>query len=109
MAGMNGADDSVGSGGPGGGGGGAAMSYKTPSSEQGAGFIDKQIKPAGGLDAGKSVLVSVHAGTPEVDKGGAPASGALRAAKAEGGAADGQVILPEHKAVVRHYFNRTKK
>ena len=85
------------------------MWYTKPSSEQGAAFIDAQVKPAGGMDTEKSVLTGIRATAPEVNKNTTAASGALGGTKADGGGAAGQVVLPEHKAVVRHYFNREKQ
>jgi hypothetical protein len=105
----SGSGETPGSGGVSRGRGDAALSYTTPSSEQGVTFVDKQLKSAGGVDASGSTLVSIQYAAPEVNRQGAGgAAGVLRTTKASGGSASGTTVLPKHKAAVSQYFTRTQ-
>lgn len=87
----------------------AAMTWSAEAEKGDATFKEKVLSPAA-LSIGNSRLAGVSVGDPTAARPGGPsARGALGSARAGGGEAAAQIILPEHEKTVRRYFEREKK
>jgi hypothetical protein len=103
------ADGMPGRGGRGGGGPPTALSWTQGANQENVGFKEKVLAPAAAASLKESRLVGVSTGDPTAAKPAGPsAGGALAAAKAGGGAARTQLILPQHENTIRRYFEREK-
>jgi hypothetical protein len=85
----------------------AKIQFGDESSEEGAKFKEEEL-PASELQSLKdSELSGLSTGIPQLGKkAGAARSGALAGAKAGGGSASTQVVLPRHRGAVGRYFER---
>lgn len=93
-----------------GGGPAALMTWSEGTKEEGAAFKEKMLAPAAISSLKESKLAGISVGDPTAQQtSDGLAGGALGTAKAGGGAAHAQVILPEHEKTVQRYFNREKK
>ncbi|MBY0231619.1 MAG: hypothetical protein K2W96_20225 [Gemmataceae bacterium] len=84
------------------------LKFGDESSGEGAKFKEEML-PASELEKVKeSELSGVTTGTPKKNEGGPKGteSGALGGAKAGGGSAAGQTVLPRHRSAVGRYFDR---
>ncbi len=96
-----------GRGGRGGGGPPTALSWSKGANQENVAFKEKVLAPAAVASLKDSRLVGVSLGDPTAAKpAGGSAGGALATAKAGGGAARGQIILPQHEKTIRRYFER---
>lgn len=87
--------------------GDAAMTWKDPSSKEGSKFDEKTLPPASLQAIKDSELVGASIGAPTKAEGDKSSeSGALSGAKASGGAANRQTVLPKHRGSVERYFER---
>lgn len=90
--------------------GDAPLTWTDGSDENGVGFKEKMIQPAGLGAVEESKLIGVSLGSPETPDGGSIASGgALATASAGAGEAHKHRILPQHQQVVMQYFSRGDK
>jgi hypothetical protein len=87
------------------GGPGAPMTWTDGSSEKDLKFQEHALPPASRLSDAQ--LIGVSKTAPELSGNDVAAQrGALDNAVASGGAANLQVVLPEQRQVVRHFFKR---
>jgi hypothetical protein len=87
--------------------GDAPLTWTDGTDESGAGFKEEVIQPSaiGGID--KSRLTGISKEAPQQNEQTvAAAGGALTGAKAGGGGAHKQRVLPQHKQTVMKYFHR---
>jgi hypothetical protein len=91
--------------------GDAAMTWQQEDAQKGdAGFKEQVLPPAAAASLKESRLVGISIGDPSSkEPGGGSSGGVLGGAKAGGGEARTQVILPEHEKTVQRYFDRSKK
>jgi bacterioferritin-associated ferredoxin len=93
-----------------GGGPPTAMSWSKGANQENVAFKEKVLSPAAVASLKDSRLVGVSTGDPgDAKPGGASVGGALAAARAGGGAARTQLILPQHEQAIRRYFEREEK
>lgn len=90
------------------GGATAAMTWSDPTSEKGMKFKERALPP-GEVNVRDSRQVGIGATAPQRTHAGVDDSGSLAGAKAGGGSANVQAILPEHRAAVTRYFQRSNK
>jgi hypothetical protein len=87
-----------------------AMTWQDEVKKGNAAFKEKVLTPAAVSSLQQSQLVGVSVSDPKSTKpGDGSAGGALQSAKAGGGEARVQAILPEHEKAVQRYFKREKK
>jgi hypothetical protein len=104
---MKKADGLPGRGGVTEGRGDAALTWKDPTTEEGAKFKEETLPPGALADLKKSLTLGVSTDRPDVDKKGGPSRpGALNQATAGGGSAHTPVLLPRHRGAVERYFAR---
>ena len=90
--------------------GDAAMIWQDEVQKKDAAFKEKVLPPGAAASLKQSRLAGISTGDPTAKQaGGGSASGALGAARAGGGEARTQLILPEHEKTVQRYFSREKK
>jgi hypothetical protein len=90
--------------------GDAAMTWSQGANKEDVHFQEKVLPPGAVASLKASRMTGVSAGDPTAEKpGGGSTGGALGTATAGSGAAQGQLILPEHEKAVRRYFERGKK
>jgi hypothetical protein len=100
----------AGKGGPGGGGPPAAMTWTQEASREGVDFKEKALSPSAVSSLRESRLTGISVGNPTSEKpAGGSTEGVLAGAHAGGGAANVQIILPEHEKTVQRYFDRQTK
>ncbi|MDZ7616840.1 MAG: hypothetical protein U1E05_07550 [Patescibacteria group bacterium] len=88
----------------------AAMSWKDPTAKGDAAFKEKVLPPGAIASLKESRLAGISAGDPTAaEASGGSTGGVLASARAGGGEAHGQVILPQHEKTVQRYFTREKK
>lgn len=94
-----------------GGGGDAPLTWKDQASSEDGSDFDPVVLPRADASAlRESQMLGQSASAPEVeDADAAPASGALRAAEADGGSATVQRVLPRHRDSVHRYFERDQE
>ncbi|MCX5685195.1 MAG: hypothetical protein NT049_16165 [Planctomycetota bacterium] len=86
--------------------GDAPMTWKDPSSKEGAEFKEEALAPGAG-SLKDSRLMGVSVGAPTVEAAGGPAkSGALNETPSGGGSANTRTVLPRHRGAVQRYFER---
>ncbi len=87
--------------------GDAAMTWRDPTSEEGAAFDEKTLPPASLRSIKDSELIGASVGAPTKAEGDRSSeTGALAGAEADGGAANRQIVLPKHRGSVERYFER---
>jgi hypothetical protein len=90
--------------------GDAAMTWSQGANKENVEFKEQVLNAGAVASLKASRLAGVSTGLPAAENpGGGSAGGALGAAPAGSGAAQGQLILPEHEKAVRRYFERGKK
>ena len=88
----------------------AAMTWKDPAAKGDAAFKEKVLPPGAIASLKESRLAGISAGDPTAaEPSGGSTGGVLASARAGGGEAHGQVILPQHEKTVQRYFTREKK
>jgi hypothetical protein len=86
--------------------GAAKLNFDNETKEEGLKFKEETL-PEGAITSLKSRVIGVSRGAPEKEpKVGDAGSGALGDAKAGGGSANTQVVLPRHRGAVERYFDR---
>ena len=81
------------------------MTWRDPSSYEGAEFTEEALSPAALADLRKSQLTGLSSGAPQETTGdGSSSGGALDSSSAGGGSAHTATVLPRHKAAVERYF-----
>jgi hypothetical protein len=87
------------------------LKFGDESTEDGVKFKEEELPPSQQQALRESQLSGISPGAPPPgkEKWKPGASGALAGAKAGGGSARTQVILPRHKGAVRRYFERTAR
>ena len=87
------------------------LTFGDESSEDGARFKEQELPPSELRKIKESALEAITMGTPKKNEGGPVASrpGALSGARAGGGSATGQTVLPRHRGAVGRYFDRPGK
>jgi hypothetical protein len=85
----------------------ADLTFGKETSEEGLKFKEETLPPAALQALKDNQLSGVSQGTPQVGGGQDPAqAGALVGARAGGGSANTQVVLPRHRGAVARYFER---
>ena len=88
----------------------AVMTWQQDVNKGDAAFKEQVLPPAAVASLKQSRLVGVSVGDPTSAKPtGGSSGGALDLARAGGGEARTQIILPKHEKTVQRYFNREKK
>lgn len=86
------------------------LTFGDPSTEAGAKFREEMLPPGTRSALQQSQVVGVGSAAPQRDpKAGPPRTGSLNGAGAGGGSANSAAVLPQHKAAVGRYFQRTEK
>jgi len=87
------------------------LSFGDESSEEGVKFKEEELPPSEQQKLQDSLLSGVSQGAPNIGKEKAKmgSGGALDKAKAGGGSASTQTVLPRHKGAVERYFDRGDK
>lgn len=86
--------------------GAAPMIWGDESDESGVAFKEDKIQ--GQPDFSQAEMVGVSLSAPEVSDGASTIqSGALNEARAGGGSANAQIVLPRYQNAVKSYFNRS--
>lgn len=88
------------------GAGQTPLTLGQPTSEDGAKFKEVTLPPADLAGLKDSKLIGLGQRAPEKDARGPSQGGSLRDARAGGGSANTQVILPRHKGAVERFFDR---
>jgi hypothetical protein len=86
--------------------GAAELTFGDKTTEAGAKFKEEALPPAELQALKQSNLLGTSREAPDKEKGGPSRPGALAGAKAGGGSAQTQVILPRHRPAVERYFER---
>ncbi len=86
--------------------GAAELTFGDKTSEAGAKFKEEVLPPAELEALKKSNLLATSREAPDKEKAGPSRPGALGGARAGGGSAQTQVILPRHRPAVERYFER---
>jgi hypothetical protein len=86
--------------------GAADLTFGKETSEEGLTFKEEALPPAALAALKESQLSGVSQGTPQVGGKDPAQSGALAGARAGGGSANTQAVLPRHRAAVTRYFER---
>ncbi len=85
----------------------AAMTWQDPVARGDAQFQEKVLPPGAAGSLEESRLAGISVGDPTAaESGGGSRGGALGSARAGGGEAQTQVILPRHEKTVQRYFTR---
>jgi hypothetical protein len=88
----------------------AAMTWSQGAEKGDAEFKEKVLPPSAAASLKDSRLAGVSVGDPTAkEPGGGSSGGVLGSARAGGGEARSQLILPEHRKSVQRYFEREKK
>jgi hypothetical protein len=86
------------------------LRFGDKSTEAGAKFKEQALTPSELASLKASQLTGVSKAEPKRDgKAGPPQAGGLTGAAAGGGSANTATVLPQHKAAVGRYFDRSKK
>ncbi len=87
----------------------ATMTWQDPVARDDAAFQEKILPPGAAASLEESRLAGISAGDPTAAEfAGGSRGGALGSARAGGGEAQTQVILPQHEKTVQRYFTREK-
>jgi hypothetical protein len=86
--------------------GAAELTFGDKTTEAGAKFKEEALPPADREALRKSNLLATSREAPDKEKGDPSRPGALSGARAGGGSAQTQVILPRHRPAVERYFDR---
>jgi hypothetical protein len=90
--------------------GNTPIQFGDRSSENGAKFREEILPPASLAALKESQVAGVSIAEPQRDpKAGSPSTGALAGTAAGGGSANTGQVLPQHKAPVERYFDRSGK
>jgi hypothetical protein len=91
--------------------GAAKLTFGDETDEDGFKFKEESLPPSTLKAMRESQISGISAGTPNIGKEKATAggSGALAGAKAGGGSANAQVVLPRHRGAVERFFERSEK
>ncbi len=86
--------------------GAAELTFGDKTTEAGAKFKEEALPPAEREALRKSSVLGTSREAPDKEKAGPSRPGALSGARAGGGSAQTQVILPRHRPAVERYFER---
>jgi hypothetical protein len=86
--------------------GDAPLLFDRPSHNAGVELHDEPLAPSAVAGLDESVVLATDAARPPPGGGAASAPGSLGSATPGGGAAFTEVVLPQHRAAVRRYFDR---
>ena len=86
--------------------GDAELTWKDPSSSEGASFDPQVLPPSAVRDPSQSIKLGVSSAAPELSADGGSTGGALGGVTSSGGGSAATVVLPRHRAAVQQYFDR---